>query len=117
MPRDVGYMMESFMLVLDLRADVRAQLRRQFVARFGTTPESFSAHALAARLRLPTMVVHDEDDDVAPLEHARLFATGLGDGRLSITRGLNHSGPLRDATTIANIVAFIGEQTISQATA
>jgi pimeloyl-ACP methyl ester carboxylesterase len=117
MPRDVGYMMESFMLVLDLRADVRAQLRRQFVARFGTTPESFSAHALAARLLLPTMVVHDEDDDVAPLEHARLFATGLGDGRLSITRGLNHSGPLRDATTIANIVAFIGEQTISQATA
>jgi pimeloyl-ACP methyl ester carboxylesterase len=109
MPRDVGYMMESFMLVLDLRDDVRELLRRRFVARFGTAPEGFSAHALAARLRVPTLVVHDEDDDVAPLEHASHFALGLGRGRLSITRGLNHSGPLRDATTIANIVAFVDE--------
>ncbi len=109
MPRDIGYMMESFMLILDLREDVCAQVRRQFVERFGTAPEDFSAHALAERLHLPTMVVHDEDDDVAPLEHAHAFATGLGRGRLSITRGLNHSGPLRDATTIANIVAFIAE--------
>jgi pimeloyl-ACP methyl ester carboxylesterase len=111
MPRDVGYMMESFMMILDLREDVRARLRRRFIARFGTPPEQFSAHALAARLRLPTLVVHDEDDDVAPLEHARAFAIGLGRGRLSITRGLNHSGPLRDANTIANIVAFVGEHT------
>jgi len=111
MPRDIGYMMESFMLILDLREDVCAQVRRQFIRRFGTAPETFSAHALAERLQLPTMVVHDEDDDVAPLEHAHAFATGLGRGRLSITRGLNHSGPLRDAGTIANIVAFIDEHT------
>jgi pimeloyl-ACP methyl ester carboxylesterase len=109
MPKDIGYMLESFMLILDLREDVRTRLRRQFVERFGSTPESFSAHALAERLQLPTMVVHDEDDDVAPLEHARAFATGLGRGRLSITRGLNHSGPLRDAQTIAGIVSFVGE--------
>jgi pimeloyl-ACP methyl ester carboxylesterase len=109
MPRDVGYMLESFMLVLDLREDVRQLLRRRFVARFGTVPEGFSAHALAARLRVPTLVVHDEDDDVAPLEHATRFALGLDHGRLNVTRGLNHSGPLRDATTIANIVAFVSE--------
>ena len=109
MPRDIGYMMESFMLVLDLRDDVRELLRRRFVARFGTAPEGFSAHALASRLRVPTLVVHDEDDDVAPLDHATDFAVGLGRGRLSITRGLNHSGPLRDAATIANIVEFVAE--------
>ena len=109
MPRDVGYMMESFMMVLDLREDVRELLRRRFVARFGAAPEGFSAHALAARLRVPTLVVHDEDDDVAPIEHATRFAVGLARGRLNMTRGLNHSGPLRDATTIANIVAFVAE--------
>jgi pimeloyl-ACP methyl ester carboxylesterase len=111
MPRDVGYMMESFALVLGLREDVRELLRRRFAARFGTAPEGFSAHALAARLRVPTLVVHDEDDDVAPLDHATGFAIGLDRGRLSITRGLNHSGPLRDATTISNIVEFVAEHT------
>ncbi len=109
MPRDVGYMMESFALVLGLREDVSSELRRLFVRRFGSAPEGFSAHALAAKLQLPTMVVHDQDDDVAPLEHARAFATGLARGRLSITQGLNHSGSLRDPVTIANIVAFVGE--------
>lgn len=109
MPRDVGYVMESFELVLGLQPEVRAALRRAFTARFGAAPESFSAHALAERLHVPTLVVHDEDDDVAPLEHARAFAGALGRGRLRATRGLNHSGPLRDAASIAEIAAFADE--------
>jgi pimeloyl-ACP methyl ester carboxylesterase len=109
MPRDVGYVMESFELVLGLRPEVRAALRRAFTARFGAAPESFSAQALAERLHVPTLVVHDEDDDVAPLEHARNFAAALGRGRLRATRGLNHSGPLRDAASIAEVVRFADE--------
>jgi pimeloyl-ACP methyl ester carboxylesterase len=109
MPRDVGYMLDSFCLVLDLGKDVQAGLRREFVRRFGATPEEFSPHALAARLHVPTLVVHDADDDVAPIEHAQQFVAGLGSGRLNITTGLNHSGPLRDPETIANIVAFVRE--------
>ncbi len=112
MPSDLGYMMESFELILELRADVRRYLRRAFERRFGRTPESFSAHALAASLAVPTFVVHDELDDVAPIEHARGFAVRLGtSGRLRVTSGLDHSGPLRDPGTIAAIVAFIEEQT------
>jgi pimeloyl-ACP methyl ester carboxylesterase len=109
MPRDVGYMLDSFALVLDLGQDVQARVRREFLLRFGATPEQFSAHALAARLQVPTLVVHDVDDDVAPLEHAQIFASGLGRGRLTITSGLNHSGPLRDPSTISGIIAFVRE--------
>lgn len=110
MPRDVGYVMESFELVLGLRPAVRAALRQRFERRFGAAPEQFAAHALADRLHVPTLVLHDEDDDVAPLEHAREFAAALGQGRLSMTSGLNHSGLLRDPEAIARTVAFIVEQ-------
>jgi pimeloyl-ACP methyl ester carboxylesterase len=108
MPRDVGYMMESFALVLDLRADVKQRLIEQFTQRFGDPPSAFSAHRFADRLGVPTLVVHDEGDDVAPLEHAAEFAAKLSDSRLRQTRGLNHSGALRDATIIDEIVAFLG---------
>jgi pimeloyl-ACP methyl ester carboxylesterase len=107
MPRDVAYMMESFALVLDLRADVAARLRALFAQRFGAPPEHFSAHALAERLAVPTLVVHDRDDDVAPAEHARAFAARLRHSHFRETLGLNHSGALRDAPTIDEIVAFL----------
>lgn len=108
MPRDVGYMMESFALILDLRADVKRRLIDQFTRRFGDPPSAFSAHRFAARLGVPTLVVHDEEDDVAPLEHAVEFAALTPGGLLRTTRGLNHSGALRDAAIIDEIVAFLG---------
>lgn len=107
MPRDAAYMMESFALVLDLRADVAQRLRKLFTQRFGATPEQFSSHALAARLAVPTLVVHDADDDVAPADHAREFAALLRHSHYRETSGLNHSGALRHAGTIDEIVAFL----------
>lgn len=108
MPRDVGYMMESFALVLDLRADVKALLIEQFTRRFGEPPDAFSAQRFAARLGVPTLVVHDEEDDVAPLQHAIEFASNTPGSTLRTTRGLNHSGALRDAEIIGEIVDFLG---------
>lgn len=108
MPRDVGYMMESFALILDLRPDVKQRLIEQFTRRFGDPPGAFSAHRFAARLGVPTLVLHDEGDDVAPLEHAVEFTALTPGGTLRTTRGLNHSGALRDAAIIDEIVNFIG---------
>lgn len=110
MPRDIAYVMESFELLLGLRADVRAHLRRAFIARFGVAASRFSAHELASRLNLPVLVVHDEDDDVAPFDHALGFAERLAHGKVHATRGLQHSGALRDQATIARIVEFIAAQ-------
>ena len=108
MPRDVGYMMESFALVLDLRADVKGMLIEQFTRRFGEPPGAFSAHRFAARLGVPTLVVHDEEDDVAPLQHAIEFASNTPGSTLRRTSGLNHSGALRDLGIIREIVEFLG---------
>ncbi|MEZ5459824.1 MAG: alpha/beta fold hydrolase [Steroidobacteraceae bacterium] len=107
MPRDAAYMMESFALVLDLRPDVAQRLRQLFTRRFGAAPEAFSSHALAARLAVPTLVIHDADDDVAPADHARAFAASLRHSRYRETRGLNHSGALRHAETIGEVVDFL----------
>lgn len=110
MPRDAGYMMESFALVLDLRADVKHMLFEQFTRRFGEPPGAFSAHRFADRLGVPTLVVHDEQDDVAPIEHAMEFAAKLSGSQLRRTQGLNHSGALRDPAIIREIVAFLDDR-------
>ena len=103
-------MMESFALVLDLRADVKHMLFEQFTHRFGEPPGAFSAHRFADRLGVPTLVVHDEQDDVAPIEHAMEFAAKLSRSQLRRTQGLNHSGALRDPAIIREIVAFLDDR-------
>lgn len=110
MPRDAGYMMDSFTLVLELRRDVAQRVRGLFTRRFGAPPESFSAHALAARIAVPTLVVHDRDDEVAPIDHAREFAARLRRSHFRETQGLAHSGALRHAQTIAEIVGFLRQE-------
>jgi pimeloyl-ACP methyl ester carboxylesterase len=105
-PPDVGYMLEQFKLVLDLRGDVRRLLHKEFERLFGAPPEvHLPEHA--ARLQLPVLVVHDQDDDVAPVAHARALARQLPHGTLVLTHNLNHCGPLNDPAALAEIVTFM----------
>jgi pimeloyl-ACP methyl ester carboxylesterase len=107
MPNDVGYMLESFSRVLALRDDVKRELRAAFMRRFEVPPEQFSTHAIADRLGVPALLVHDRDDDVAPFAHSEALLARLARGELHATSGLSHSGPLRDAPTVATIVEFL----------
>jgi pimeloyl-ACP methyl ester carboxylesterase len=107
MPPDVQYMMEQFKLVLALRADVQLLLHSLFVQTFGQAPDSYSPGLCSGLPGVPTLVVHDEDDDVAPIDHARVLAGLLPAAEFLRTQGLNHSGPLRDPATIGTITAFL----------
>lgn len=107
-PPDVGYMLEQFKIVLDLRGDVRRLLHKEFERFFGAPPESHSAED-AARLQLPVLVMHDMDDDVAPVAHARTLVSQLPRGTLVLTHQLNHCGVLSDPTALASVVKFMRE--------
>jgi len=107
MPRDIDYMIESFSLVLDLPPEVLGLMRDYIARRSAALAADFSVTRCGPRLRTSTLVVHDEDDDVAPIAHAGEFIASLDTGHSQITQGLNHSGTLRDPATIARIIEFV----------
>lgn len=107
MPEDVAYMMGSFVEMLQLEPAVAADLRRRFRQRFGLEPEAFSTHAIAGKIAVPVLVVHDRDDDVAPFDHADRLLPRLARGELLATQGLSHSGALRDRPSVDSIIAFL----------
>lgn len=109
-PRDVGYLFDSFVQVLELRADVVARLRALFRERYGREPEQFSACPLAQHIHAPVLLVHGEEDELVPVEHAGEIALQLPDGRVQVIGGLSHSGPLRDERTVELMVHFIAER-------
>lgn len=107
MMRDLGYLLDSFVTVLQLRPDVAARLRALLVRRYGAEPEQFSARALAAHIRAPVLLVHGEEDELVPSAHAGEIAEQLLDGRVIIVPGHRHSQPLRDAQTIGIMAEFL----------
>jgi pimeloyl-ACP methyl ester carboxylesterase len=106
-PSDMDYILESFAMMLGLKDGTLARLRDRFARKFGRAARDISIAAAAPHVRVPVMVVHDEDDNVAPIAQGNALAAALPGATVLLTRGLGHSGGLRDAETIARVVEFL----------
>lgn len=106
-PSDMDYILESFAMMLGLEAPAKANLRQRFERRFGRSAKSVTAIAAAPSVRIPLLVVHDEDDNVAPIAQGVALVEAIPGATLWRTHGLGHSGGLRDPATIAHVVEFL----------
>ena len=106
-PSDMDYILESFAMMLGLGEPARANLRERFTAHFGRPAAAISVAAAAPSVRIPVLVVHDEDDNVAPFAQGAALASAIPHATLWRTQGLGHSGALRDAGTIKRVVEFL----------
>jgi pimeloyl-ACP methyl ester carboxylesterase len=62
--------------------------------------------ANARAVDAPTLIVHDTDDRVVPIEHGRRLAATLPKAQLLQTRGLGHRRLLSDRAIVRSVVAF-----------
>jgi pimeloyl-ACP methyl ester carboxylesterase len=105
----MDYILGSFAMMLGLKYATRAHLRERFAAHFGRPAAAISVAAAAASVRIPVLIVHDEEDNVAPISQGAALAAAIPHAMMWRTRGLGHSGALRDAATIERVVHFLGE--------
>jgi len=106
-PRDVGYLFESFATVMGFSPALAQQVRRSFRRRYGRDPETYCARALAAQIRLPVLLVHGGADELVPPAHSADVAQALAGSRLLVVPELSHGGPIRDAPTVQLMAEFI----------
>lgn len=106
-PSGVRFLMDSFVTMMGIDERTRPFLATCFASRFGEQPEAWSAMALAPRIRIPLLLIHDHGDDMIPFAHSQELVAILPNARLHATTGLGHSGMLRDRDTIAQIVEFL----------
>jgi pimeloyl-ACP methyl ester carboxylesterase len=102
-PSGVPFLLDNFVAMLDLNATTARHLLARFTDRFHQRPESWSASAFAANIRVPVLLLHDRDDDVIPFAQSEQLLAALPNASLHVTQALGHSGLLRDAATIAEI--------------
>jgi pimeloyl-ACP methyl ester carboxylesterase len=107
LPRDIGYLFESYVYAMALSPAVVARLRALFRQRYGGEPEDYSARELATRIHLPVLLIHGGADELVPAAQAYEIAEQLSNGTVLVVEGLRHSAPLRDPATIDALVAFL----------
>jgi pimeloyl-ACP methyl ester carboxylesterase len=107
LPRDVSYLLETYLEILAARPAMAGRVRALFQERYGGTAAALSATALAPHITCPVLLVQDRDDDVVPVEQAEELARLLPHGALHLTQGLGHSGMLRDPATVNAVLGFL----------
>ena len=76
-PSDMDYILESFAMMLGLKAPALRNLRARFLKQFGRPASAVSVAAAAPSVRIPVLVVHDEDDNVAPIAQGTALAAAI----------------------------------------
>ena len=104
------FLVDEFSRQLGLSGRVNQELRRRIEQDLfpGETEiwERFSSVFQPGSVGIPILVIHDEDDDWVPMEHAHRITAAHG-ARLLATRNLGHRGILSHPEVIDAAVEFI----------
>jgi pimeloyl-ACP methyl ester carboxylesterase len=103
-PAHLKDFLASFRAVLRLNTRVMLGLEQQFYKRFQHGFAYYDVASFAASLDLPGLLIHDEDDEVAPVAGAHRFKSQWAGSELLLTRGLGHS--VQSPEVWARVTAF-----------
>lgn len=97
----------TFVEKIGLPNKVAVLMRKSFEKKYQFDMESFSAYVAAKEVKVPVLVIHDNDDDDIPVSEAYHLAENLSDKEVLITNNLGHRKILGDSNVIAKIVEFL----------
>ena len=105
--------LESFAATLRLRPVVAKAVKHSMEDRFGEDLwDRIPKEILDMNVPGHTLIIHDVDDDLVPIEEAKLLAESWGVGLVS-TRGHGHNGVLRASEVIDQIATLASAQPVS----
>ena len=105
--------LESFAATLRLRPAVTKAVQHSIEERFGEDLwDRIPKRMLDMNVPGRTLIIHDVDDDMVPIEEAKLLAERWGVGLVS-TRGHGHNGVLRASEVIDQIATLASAQPVS----
>jgi pimeloyl-ACP methyl ester carboxylesterase len=97
----------TFVEKIGLPNKVAVIMRNSFEKKYQFDMESFSAYEAAKQVKIPVLVIHDNDDDDIPVSEAHHLAENLSNKEILITNNLGHRKILGDTTVVSKIIEFL----------
>lgn len=108
------FFLTEFSRQLQLRPQITTQLRPRIEKLLAPTVDVWSEFSAAYRsesLTQPLLVIHDQDDEVVPYQHAQIITDAYPQtSTLVSTNGLGHRNLLNNAEIVDTITAFVTQQ-------
>lgn len=99
--------LDDFVAKLKLNPKIALLLKQHFEKKFGESMENYSAHFAAQEVKIPVLIIHDQNDHDVPVKAAYNIQKHLEHGELIITEHLGHRKILGNETVINNITTFL----------
>ena len=108
-PADPETFAERFAEVLAIPDPVRATMQRNLEVRLRMNWKDLYLPAVAARLRVPALVIHDRDDPDVRARDAEAMASAWPGAQLLVTEGLGHRAIIRAPAVVSAAAAFLSD--------
>jgi pimeloyl-ACP methyl ester carboxylesterase len=99
--------LDEFTSKLGLKAEMSIQLRDHFERKYEVKMNDFSAYKAAQKVKIPVLVIHDNDDPEVSVKAGIHIHKNLENGLLFLTDGLGHRKILGNQNVINKIISFI----------
>lgn len=104
-PADMSVILDNFVNILGLNNRNKKLLEDYFINRFNGGIETFSATRFCKSVTVPTLIAHDEKDDVVAYSEGLKIAEAWPDATFVTTSGLGHS--MHDEVLYRKVVEFL----------
>jgi len=98
---------KGFVKKIELKQNMVAKMQRIFFKKFGEDMDNYSASIAAKSVKIPTLIIHDTEDNEVPVSCAYNIRQNIEQGELLITNGLGHTRILKDNFVVNSIIEFI----------
>jgi len=99
--------LDEFISKLGLKQEISERLRDRFEDKYQVKMDNFSAYRAAQKVKIPVLVIHDNDDPEVPVKAGIHIHQNLENGTLFLTDGLGHRKILGNQNVIKKILDFI----------
>ncbi|TDX10194.1 alpha/beta hydrolase [Flavobacterium sp. S87F.05.LMB.W.Kidney.N] len=99
--------LDEFIFKLGLKKEIGDNLRDLFEEKYKVKMDDFSAYRAAQKIKIPVLVIHDNDDPEVPVKAGIHIHQNLEQGTLYLTDGLGHRKILGNHNVIKKTLEFI----------
>ncbi|PIF70232.1 alpha/beta fold hydrolase [Flavobacterium sp. 2] len=99
--------LDDFVAKLGLKQAISESLRELFENKYQVKMDNFSAYRAAQKVKIPVLVIHDNDDPEVPVKAGIHIHQNLENGELFLTDGLGHRKILGNQNVIKKTLEFI----------